>query len=184
MAKWLWFMKMLWISKALKVTSCITNAQWNCKMCFCCHQLSGEVLWKFLWMKTVSGDWCIWDIWCSKMVRMLRIVKKDNFNKMNKKLVNKMLMVTWIPSSPLREDFMIQPCQSAQVHGSDRSAMKQSSEPRIYLIMKVILINSFCFVTDQSLWSQTWMLWEVQRWLSVVAICPGCLSHSRPSYIA
>ena len=44
-------------------------------------------------------------------------------------LMNKMLVFTWMPSSPLREDFMIQPCQSAQVHGSDRSArMIQNSE--------------------------------------------------------
>ena len=86
----------------------------------------------------------------SRNKRLVLMLMSKSLVLMNKRLVL-MLLFTWIPSSPLREDFMIQPCQSAQVHGSDRSAMKQSSEPRIYLIMKVILINSFCFVTDQSL---------------------------------
>ena len=60
----------------------------------------------------------------------MRLMNKVLMNKklVNKKLVNKMLVIkrlmnTWMPSSPLREDFMMQPCQSAQVHGSDRSAM-------------------------------------------------------------
>ena len=63
---------------------------------------------------------------------MLMLMNKRLVNKM---LVNKMLMLvlmnTWMPSSPLREDFMMQPCQSAQVHGSDRSAMIQNQNQNL-----------------------------------------------------